>query len=114
MTDYAALARQTLDTSNRLKLLADAMEAASFHADGYPPPLLREVANTLCGTAMRAAMAADDTALLSELTGRRMVALHSEGPSGDPAINGHGKWCASLHAPAGLTYACDCNEEGAG
>lgn len=29
-------------------------------------------------------------------------------------VNGHGKWCASLHAPPGQTYACDCNEVGAG
>ncbi len=29
-------------------------------------------------------------------------------------VNGHGRWCASLHAPPGITYACDCNEEGSG
>lgn len=73
---YSALARQTADTATQLAALADAMEAASFHADGWPPPMLREIAHTLRGTALRAAMAADDTDLLNELSGREWTALH--------------------------------------
>lgn len=83
MTDpatYSALARQTAETAGRLRLLAEVMETASFHADGWPPAKLRELANTLHGTALRAAMAADNTALLNELTGRGWTPLHrSEG-----------------------------------
>lgn len=67
---YAALARQTFDTAGRIHLLAETMEAASFHADGWPPAALRDLAATLRGTAMRAAMAAGDTDLLNEITGR--------------------------------------------
>jgi len=77
-TTYAALARQCAETAGRIRILAEAMDTASFHADGLPPNELREIATTLRGAAMRAAMAADDTALLSELTGRPMRALHRE------------------------------------
>ncbi len=81
MTDaamYAELARQCAETAGRIRILAEAMDTASFHADGLPPNQLREIATTLRGTAMRAAMAANDTDLLSELTGRPMRALHRE------------------------------------
>lgn len=81
MTDratYAALARQCAETAGRIRLLAEAMDTASFHADGLSPDQLREVATTLHGAAMRAAMAADDTNLLNELTGRQWVALHKK------------------------------------
>jgi hypothetical protein len=75
---YRALSRQCAETARYLLLLADNMDTASFHADGLPPDQLREIATTLRGAAMRAAMAADDTALLSELTGRPMRALHRD------------------------------------
>lgn len=75
-SDYAALARQADSTAAEIGALAAAMETVSFYADGLSPGKLREVANTLRGTAMRAAMAADDTTLLNELTGRTWKALH--------------------------------------
>lgn len=81
---YAALARQTHDVADHLAALADAMETASFHADGLPPAKLREVANTLKGTAMRAAMAADDLPLLNELTGRTWTRLDPDTAKATP------------------------------
>lgn len=77
--DYAALARQVHDTGTRLAATAQAMEAASFHADRWPPARLREVADALRGAALRAAMAADDTHLMAELTGRGWTRLHRPG-----------------------------------
>jgi hypothetical protein len=73
---YAALARQANDTAGRLYALAEAMRAARFQPDGWPPDRLRELAVTLHGTALRAAMCADDVDLLNELTGRTWTRLH--------------------------------------
>lgn len=74
---YAALARQTAETAGRLWLLAEVMDTASFHVGGWPPARLKELATTLRGTALRAAMAADDVNLLNELSGREWTALHN-------------------------------------
>jgi hypothetical protein len=45
---------------------------------------------------------------------RRLRAALDEERIEPERVNGHGKWCSSLHAPPGQTYACDCNEVGAG
>lgn len=80
---YSTLARRIAATARHIAECADAMETATFHADGLPPDKMREVANTLRGAAMRAAMAANDTGLLGELTGRTWTALHRQEEGGE-------------------------------
>lgn len=74
--DLAAFAREAARIGRDLTALTHEMQALSFQPDGHAPAELREVANALRGCALRAAMAADDTDLMGELSGRTWARLH--------------------------------------
>jgi hypothetical protein len=64
------LGRTAFQTAGQLRILQELMEAAGWEPDGYAAADLGELASALQGMAIRCAMHAGDSDLLSELTGR--------------------------------------------
>ncbi|MEU4229584.1 hypothetical protein AB0F17_35250 [Nonomuraea sp. NPDC026600] len=89
MTDNSAnqkkargeLAQHAFETAGRVQLLAEHMEIVGWRIDGYSTDQLKELANLLRGTAIRAALASDDATIVSMVMGKPMKKL-------DPDENG--------------------------
>jgi chromosome segregation ATPase len=99
---------RTLVERDRAEDMADQLAAAIGRLAGVE---IGEHSNA--NDPWRNALQAAESDEVSAATDRLRAALDEERIEPEGA-NGHGKWCASLHAPPGQTYACDCNEVGAG
>ncbi|MET8006247.1 hypothetical protein [Nonomuraea glycinis] len=75
------LAQHAFETAGRVQLLAEHMEIVGWHIDGYSTNQLKELANLLRGTAIRAALSSDNAQIVSMVMGKPMKKL-------DPDENG--------------------------
>jgi hypothetical protein len=75
------LAQHAFETAGRVQLLAEHMDIVGWRIDGYSTDQLKELANLLRGTAIRAALASDDPAIVSMVMGKPMTRI-------DPDENG--------------------------
>ncbi|WP_336215984.1 hypothetical protein [Nonomuraea sp. LPB2021202275-12-8] len=75
------LAQHAFETAGRVQLLAERMDIVDWRIDGYSTDQLKELANLLRGTAIRAALASDDEKIVSMVMGKPMNRL-------DPDENG--------------------------
>jgi hypothetical protein len=66
----AALARQAHQVAGQLRLLSERMNDLGWRTDEYSCADLTEVATSLAGMSIRAAMHSGDTAALNEVTGK--------------------------------------------
>lgn len=75
------LGRLAFRTGGDLRLLVERMKTLNFKPDGHEPEEIAELAAALQGMALRCAMHTGNTAMLSDLTGRRYRDLGNE-PTG--------------------------------
>ncbi|WP_157255131.1 hypothetical protein [Nonomuraea typhae] len=69
------LAQHAFETAGRIELLAEHMEIVGWRIDGYSTSQLKELANLLRGTAIRAALASDDEKIVSMVMGKPIKKL---------------------------------------
>jgi hypothetical protein len=81
------LGRLAFRTAGQLRMLRELMTALSWQPDGYEPGDLAKLADALTGMAMRCAMDSGNTALLTELSGRRARDLDQDNPDADDPIS---------------------------
>ncbi|MFB4282328.1 MULTISPECIES: hypothetical protein [unclassified Nonomuraea] len=73
-------AQHAFETAGRLQLLAEHMDIVGCRIDGFSTDQLKELANLLRGTAIRAALASDNEAIVSMVMGKPMTKLDPEPP----------------------------------
>lgn len=96
-----------------IKLLRAAVSGGPFAAEGFDR-LRAAMAGFLTDAQVEERIERIKQTARERVEAHRLRTALAEERIEPERVNGHGKWCASLYAPPGRTYACDCNEVGAG